>query len=132
MTQGGFDLARRRSPTLTDAELRLMDILWEKGASRVSDVVEALPRRLSLAYSTVLTTLRILERKGYVRHEKLGRAFVYHPLVGREEASRKAVRHLLSRFFDNSPELLVLNVLSNEEVDSAELKRLKKLVEESR
>ncbi len=124
-------MARRRSPTLTDAELRLMDILWEKGASTVSDVVEALPRRLSLAYSTVLTTLRILERKGYVTHEKHGRAFVYHPVVGRKEASRKAVRHLLSRFFDNSPELLVLNVLENEEIDSAELKRLKKMVEES-
>ncbi len=124
-------MARRRSPTLTDAELRLMDILWEKGASTVSDVVEALPRRLSLAYSTVLTTLRILERKGYVTHEKHGRAFVYHPVVGRKEASRKEVRHLLSRFFDNSPELLVLNVLENEEIDSAELKRLKKMVEES-
>ncbi len=124
-------MARRRSPTLTDAELRLMDILWENGASTVSDVVEALPRRLSLAYSTVLTTLRILERKGYVTHEKHGRAFVYHPVVGRKEASRKAVRHLLSRFFDNSPELLVLNVLENEEIDSAELKRLKKMVEES-
>ncbi len=124
-------MARRRSPTLTDAELRLMDILWEKGASTVSDVVEALPRRSPLAYSTVLTTLRILERKGYVTHQKHGRAFVYHPVVGRKEASRKAVRHLLSRFFDNSPELLVLNVLENEEIDSAELKRLKKMVEES-
>ena len=124
-------MARRQSPTLTDAELRLMDILWEKGASTVSDVVEALPPRLSLAYSTVLTTLRILERKGYVTHEKHGRAFVYHPVVGRKEASRKEVRHLLSRFFDNSPELLVLNVLENEEIDSAELKRLKKMVEES-
>ena len=124
-------MARRRSPTLTDAELRLMDILWERGASTVNDVVEALPRGLSLAYSTVLTTLRILEQKGYVKHEKHGRAFVYHPVVGRKEASRKAVRHLLSRFFDNSPELLVLNVLENEEIDSAELKRLKKMVEES-
>ncbi len=124
-------MARRRSPTLTDGELRLMDILWERGASTVNDVVEALPQRLSLAYNTVLTTLRILEKKGYVEHVKQGRAFVYHTVVGRDEASRKAVRHLLSRFFDNSSELLVLNVLSNEEIDSAELKRLKKLVEES-
>lgn len=124
-------MARRRSSTLTDAELRLMDILWERGASTVSDVVDALPRRSSLAYSTVLTTLRILEKKGYVEHVKEGRAFVYHPVVGREEASHKAVRHLLSRFFDDSPELLVLNVLSNEEIDPAELERLKKLVEES-
>jgi predicted transcriptional regulator len=109
-----------------------MDVLWAKGASTVTEVVKALPRRPALAYSTVLTTLRILEQKGYVNHEKRGRAFVYHPVVGRKEASRKAVRYILSRFFDNSPELLVLNVLENEELDAAELRRLKKMVEESK
>ena len=124
-------MPRRRSPTLTDAELRLMEILWEKGTATVNDVVEALPRTRALAYSTVLTTLRILERKGYVGHEKQGRAFVYHPVVDRNQASRNAVNYIVSRFFDNSPELLVLNVLENERIDPAELERLKKLVEES-
>ena len=76
-------------------------------------------------------TLRILEEKGYLRHTKEGRAFVYHPVVDRSEASRSAVRHLLQRFFDNSPELLVLNVLKDERMDAGELKRLKKLIEES-
>jgi len=124
-------MPRRRSPTLTDAELRLMDILWEKGSATVGDVVDALPLRQSLAYSTVLTTLRILEQKGYVRHEKLGRAFVYHPVVNRKQASQNAVQYVLSRFFDNSPELLLLNVLENENIDPLELERLKTLVSES-
>jgi predicted transcriptional regulator len=122
---------RRRSPTLTDAELRLMEILWEKGTATVNDVVEALPEEQALAYSTVLTTLRILEQKGYVGHEKRGRAFVYHPVVDRNQASRSAVDYIVSRFFDNSPELLVLNVLENDKIDPAELERLKKLVEET-
>jgi len=124
-------MPRRRSPTLTDAELRLMDILWGRGPATVSDVVDALPTRQSLAYSTVLTTLRILEQKGYVRHEKHGRAFVYHPVVNRKQASQNAVQYILSRFFDNSPELLLLNVLENENIDPLELERLKTLVSES-
>jgi len=124
-------MPRRRSPTLTDAELRLMDILWGRGPATVSDVVDALPMRPSLAYSTVLTTLRILEQKGYVRHEKHGRAFVYHPVVNRKQASQNAVQYILSRFFDNSPELLLLNVLENENIDPLELERLKTLVSES-
>jgi predicted transcriptional regulator len=108
-----------------------MDILWERGPATVGDVVEALPKQQSLAYSTVLTTLRILEQKGYVRHEKQGRAFVYHPIVNRKQASQNAVQYVLSRFFENSPELLLLNVLENENIDPAELERLKTLVVES-
>ena len=124
-------MPRKRSPTLTDAELRLMEILWDRGSATVSDVVDAIPEQQALAYSTVLTTLRILEQKGYIEHEKEGRAFVYRPIVDRDQASHSAVRFVLSRFFDNSPELLLLNVLENEEMDREELNRLKKLVEES-
>ena len=79
-------MARKKSPHLTDAELRLMDVLWEKASATVSDVADSLPNNPALAYSTVLTTLRILENKGFVRHTKEGRAFVYHPVVGREQA----------------------------------------------
>lgn len=108
-----------------------MDILWEKGAATVGEVVEALPRRLSLAYSTVLTTLRILEQKGYVRHGRRGRAFVYRPVVDRGQAQRRAIRYVVSRFFEGSPELLVLNVLEHERIDADELKRLRRMIEES-
>jgi predicted transcriptional regulator len=125
-------LARKRSPNLTEAELRLMDVLWERGSATVADVAEALPKDLGLAYNTVLTTLRILEDKGYLAHSKSdeGRAFVYRPVVGRQEAGRNAVRYLVSRFFRNSPELLVLNLLEDEELKEPELRRIRQLLAE--
>jgi predicted transcriptional regulator len=120
-------MARKQSITLTEAELPIMEIIWTKGSAGVTDVVAGLPDS-QVAYNTVLTTLRILERKGYVRHTKEGRAFVYHPVVERGEASRKAVRNLMKRFFQDSPELLILNVLKDEQLDQKELDRLKKLI----
>ena len=124
-------MARPKSPTLTEAELRLMDVLWKKETATVGDVVGALPGTAPLAYSTVLTTLRILERKGYVTHEKEGRAYVYEPVVGREEARKSVVRYMMSRFFNNSPEALMLNIVENEAVDGDVLDRLKRMVDES-
>jgi len=125
-------LARKKSPNLTEAELRLMDVIWEKGQATVGEVAEALPAELGLAYNTVLTTLRILEEKGYLRHTKAkeGRAFVYEAVVGREEAGRSAVRYLVSRFFRNSPELLVLNLLEDEELSAKEVRRIRALLAE--
>jgi predicted transcriptional regulator len=123
---------RKKSLHLTDAELRLMDVLWAKGKATVSDVVEGLPEDIPLAYSTVLTTLRILENKGYIRHTKEGRAFVYQPVVDREEARERAVKHLLRRFFENSPELLMLNLIESTKIDAKELQRLRKRIEEDK
>jgi predicted transcriptional regulator len=124
-------VARKKSPTLTEAELRLMEIIWEQGEATVASVVEALAASEPLAYSTVLTTMRILEQKGYLAHRQEGRAFVYHPIVGRGEARRSAVRHLLKSFFDGSPEMLVLNVIDEERLDMGELERLRGLVDEA-
>ncbi len=123
-------MARKKSPNLTEAELRLMDVVWEKGEATVSEVAEALPRDLGLAYNTVLTTMRILEEKGFLRHTKSkeGRAFLYRAVVGRDEASRTALRYLVSRFFRNSPELLVLNLLEDEELSRKELGRIRALL----
>jgi len=123
-------LARKKSSGLTDAELRLMEVIWERGQATVSDVVDDLPKSVPLAYSTVLTTLRILETKGYLRHTKEGRAFIYRPVVGREQARASAVKHLLGRFFENSPELLMLNLLESSQVAPEELKRLRERIEE--
>jgi predicted transcriptional regulator len=124
-------MARKKSANLTDAELKLMDILWERGSATVSDVVDDLPKNPPLAYSTVLTTMRILENKGYVRHTKEGRAFIYHPLVAREQARESAVTHLLGKFFENSPELLMLNLIEGKKIDATELKRLRQRIEEA-
>ncbi|MFZ0419292.1 MAG: BlaI/MecI/CopY family transcriptional regulator [Candidatus Sulfotelmatobacter sp.] len=121
----------RKSPTLTEAELRLMEVLWQKGPATVQQVVQDLPEKAPLAYNSVLTTIRILEKKGYVKHVKDGRAYVYTPLVERQEATRSEIRRLVNRFFGSSHELLVLNILKDESVDAAELKRLRKMLEGS-
>jgi predicted transcriptional regulator len=120
-----------KSATLTEAELRLMDVLWQHGPSTVQQVLEALPGKSPLAYNSVLTTIRILEKKGYVRHIKDGRAYIYRALVEREEASRSEIRHLAHRFFQNSHEMLVLNILEERGVDFEELNRLRQLLEQT-
>lgn len=119
----------RKSPTLTEAELRLMEVLWEHGPATVHQLREGLPGKPALAYNSVLTTIRILEKKGYVQHLKDGRAHVYQPLVGRKEATRSEVRNLVGRFFKNSHELLVLNLIQDSSIDVEELKRLRNLLE---
>ncbi|MGA2754411.1 MAG: BlaI/MecI/CopY family transcriptional regulator [Terracidiphilus sp.] len=115
----------RKSNTLTEAELRLMKILWRRGESAVTDLVEALPEGEQLAYNSVLTTIRILEQKGYVEHRQEGRAFVYRPCVAEHEASNSEVRNVLNRFFGNSREKLVLSLLGDEGISTEELDRLK-------
>ena len=121
-------MPRRRSITLTEAELRLMRLLWVRGESTVADLVRALPEGTELAYTSVLTTVRVLETKGYVRHREDGRAFVYTACVAEEEASRSEVKHLLSRFFGNSREQLLLSLLGDGEVSADELRRLKQAI----
>jgi predicted transcriptional regulator len=125
-------LPPRKSSTLTEAELRLMEVLWQKGPATVQQVQQDLPDKTPLAYNSVLTTIRILEKKGYVKHVKDGRAYVYTPLVEREEATRSEIRRLVNRFFGSSHELLVLNILKDESVDAAELKHLRKRLEGSK
>jgi predicted transcriptional regulator len=115
----------KKSITLTEAELRLMKILWLRGESVVNDLVAAIPDGETLAYNSVLTTVRILEQKGYVEHRQEGRAFVYRACVAEQEASRSEVRHVLNRFFGNSHERLLLSLLGDEEISPAELLRLK-------
>ena len=105
-----------------------MRVLWHRGEGTVADVVDGLPRKPAIAYNTVQTLLRILESKGYVGHEKRGRAFVYKPLVDQRAARRTALSHLLKGFFDDSPSLLVLNVLDDERIDDEDLNRLRDLI----
>jgi len=120
----------KKSITLTEAELRLMKILWKRGESGVSDLVAAMPDGEPLAYNSVLTTVRILEQKGYVEHRQEGRAFVYWPCVAEQEASRSEVRHVMNRFFGNSRERLLLSLL-DEEISPAELQRLKAAINDA-
>jgi BlaI family transcriptional regulator, penicillinase repressor len=122
------NVARKKSPTLTEAELRLMEVLWQKRKATVAEVAEALPPP-PLAYNTVLTTMRILEQKGYVQHQEEGRAYVYEPLVEREDAAKNAVGLLLQRFFGNKSAALALRLVEEERPSDDELARLKALIE---
>ncbi len=119
------------SITLTEAELRLMRLLWQRGESAVADLVAALsgdPQAATLAYTSVLTTVRILEQKGYVTHRQEGRAFLYTPCVAEHEASRSEIKHVLQRFFGNSRERLLLSLLGDDDITTEELERLKQAI----
>jgi predicted transcriptional regulator len=125
-------MPRKKSIDLTQAELRLMQVIWQKRKATVPEVIEALDETPAPAYNTVLTTMTILERKGYLRHTepKVGRAFVYHPVVSRRKASGNAVRNLLSRFFGGSAEALILNLIEDKKLSEAELKRVREFLRE--
>jgi predicted transcriptional regulator len=114
---------------LTDGELKLMRVLWKQGPSTVAAVVDAVADASPPAYNTVQTMMRILERKGFVSHRKSGRAFVFETLVDESHARKNAIRHVLDRFFDNSPGSLVLSLLEHGDVPDAELLRLRELIQ---
>jgi len=105
-----------------------MNALWQKGPGTVQQVLDWLPEKPPLAYNSVLTTVRVLEKKGYVRHLKDGRAHVYQPLIDQKEATRSEIRHLVGRFFKNSHEALLLNILRDEEINEGEVQRLREML----
>ena len=116
----------RQSETLTEAELRVMKVLWVRGSGTVQQVLDSIEEKPTLAYNSILTTIRILERKGYLKHIKDGRAYIYAPVVQQQEATRSEIRHLVGRFFKNSHEDLVLNILEDQGIEPEELTRLRK------
>jgi len=118
----------KREVIFTERELDVMDILWQKGSGTVGEVRDRIQD--DLAYTTVLTILRTLEEKGYVGHEAEGRAYRYHPLVGREEAQESHVQRLLRKLFAGSPELLMTQLVSDRDLSKDELSRLRSLLDE--
>jgi len=121
-------MARKPSRTLTEAEYRLMDVLWEKGTATVAEIHGVLGEP-PIAYTTALSTMTILERKGFVKHRTQGKANVYKPIVDRDAARRNVVDFMLSRFFNDSPQALMLNLLQSETISAAEVQRLQALLE---
>ncbi len=124
-------MSRKKALILTDHELRLMEILWSRERATVADVVNALAPP-SLAYSTVLTTLRTLEQKGYIAHEEEGRAYVYHTLVARRAAAKSATQHLLDRFFGNSAGDLAVALLDGAPLSDADVVKIERILAQRR
>ncbi|HEX5222904.1 MAG TPA: BlaI/MecI/CopY family transcriptional regulator [Verrucomicrobiae bacterium] len=122
-------MPRKKNLTLTNAEHRIMEVIWAKGSATVADVVEAL--KGEDAYTTILTLMRILKDKGYLSSRKEGRAFVFVPRVDRHTVAKKAVNQLLSKFFAGSPSELVLSFLREEELTPAELDEIKRKIMDS-
>lgn len=115
-------------PTFTDRELDIMRVLWERGSATVAEVRDQLEDEL--AYTTVLTMLRVLEEKGHVRHEEEGRAHRYYPLVERQRAESSAVERLLTRLFHDSPERLLTHLVSDKRLSEREIRRMRDLLDE--
>lgn len=124
-------MPRKPSETLTEAELRIMRVLWRRGSGTVQQILDALEEKPPLAYNSVLTTIRVLEKKGYVEHSKDGRAHIYLPVVEQQEAQRSEIRHLAGRFFRNSHDALVLNILEDRGISPKELARLRQMLDRS-
>ena len=125
-------MARRRSVPLTEAEQRLMEIVWSAGPATVGHIVEAIPEAERPAYNTVQTIMKILERKGYVEHRAEGRAFVYQAVVDRDAAARTALSHLMQRFFGGSPRALALNLIEGDHLTEDELDELQHTIKRAK
>jgi predicted transcriptional regulator len=119
-------MPRKKATMLTNAEHRIMEVIWARGSATVAEVVEALQGKD--AYTTILTLMRILKAKGYLSTRKEGRAHVFTPRVDRNAAARKAVHQLLSKFFSGSPSELVLTFLREEELTAKELDAIKQKI----
>lgn len=118
-------MPKPKSDVLTEAEQRIMRVLWEKGEASVRDVTDALTTSYPVAYNTVLTLLRILTDKDYVAPRQDGRAFIYKPTVSRAEARSRALRKMVSTFFEGSPTELAQHLIRNETLSADELQSLK-------
>ena len=114
--------------SFTDRELDIMSVLWDRGPSTVAEVRARLAD--DLAHNTVLTILRILEDKGYVRHEEDGRAHRYHPLVAREAAGESALRRIVDKMFGGSDALLLSHLVRDPKLDRDEIKRLRRMLDQ--
>jgi predicted transcriptional regulator len=115
--------------SFTDRELDVMTVLWDMGSATVAEVRDRLPDEL--AYTTVLTVLRTLEDKGHVGHEEEGKAHRYRPLVERQQAGQSAIARLMSTVFRGAPELLLTQLVSDRTLSEAELKRLRKVLDDT-
>jgi BlaI family penicillinase repressor len=117
---------------LTRQELQIMKVVWERGAATVKEVCDVISQRKATAYTTILTLMGILEEKGALIHSRSGRAYLYKPLLTRQQATRNQVHDLVTRFFDGKPEKLIADLLENEVNAAEQLGSAKNLLEAAR
>ena len=124
-------MARPVSSTLTDSERRILEVLWKKKEASVREVADELSRSKPVAYTTVLTMFKVLDKKGLVHHRTEGRAFIYSAAISRSEARRQALENLLRSFFNDSPSVLAQHLIEEHDMDADELAALQKRVDDA-
>ncbi|MDR6094727.1 BlaI/MecI/CopY family transcriptional regulator [Stenotrophomonas sp. SORGH_AS_0321] len=124
-------MARPVSSTLTDSERRILEVLWKKKEASVREVADELSRSKPVAYTTVLTMFKVLDKKGLVHHRSEGRAFIYSAAISRGEARRQALENLLRSFFNDSPTVLAQHLIEEHDMDADELAALQKRVDDA-
>jgi predicted transcriptional regulator len=121
---------RPSSATLTPQELELMKIVWQKGQATVRDVYETLLEHRKIAYTTVMTMMRVLEKKGYVKTHRVNRAFVYRPTRPERQVVRSMVREFVDRVFNGSAQPLLVHLVEDRRLSPKELEELERLIHE--
>jgi BlaI family transcriptional regulator, penicillinase repressor len=122
-------MARPVSTTPTDAERAILEVLWKKKEASVREVTDELSKKKPVAYTTVLTMFKILDKKGLVSHRTEGRAFIYSAAISRTEARTQALENLLKQFFNGSPNVLAQHLVNEHDMDVDELKALQEKVD---
>jgi len=123
-------MARPSSKYPTELELEILKVLWRDGPSSVRDVRDALADFRDLAYTSVMTIMTIMTRKGYLRRSRNGKSYTYRASVGEDRVTRGMLGDLVDRVFDGSAAAAMVNLLETGDIDDAELEKLRKLIDE--
>lgn len=122
-------MARRASRIPTELELEILKILWRDGSSTVRHVRAELAGNRALAHTTVITTMKVMIQKGYLRRSKENKKFLYEPVLPKEMVEKKVVGDVLGRVFDGSPMAMMLNILDSAEIEKSDLKSLREYID---
>lgn len=120
-----------KSPRPSDLELQVLTVLWERGPSSVRAVMEAMPDGKERAYTTVLSVMQVMEKKGLLAHTVQGQANIYHPLVKRQQVLRPLMKELLRNVFGGSPAVALQSLLDSGRVSDAELAEIRQVIQQA-
>ena len=120
---------KKRSEFLTEVELELMTLLWDRGEGTVRDVLASLGPERPLAYTSAATMLRIMDEKGFVKSEKRGKTFVYRPALTKDDYQAKSLRNLSDKLFDGTPATMVARLVNDDGLTDDALKEIRALLD---
>jgi BlaI family penicillinase repressor len=123
-------MARPKQPGLTENELDVMKVLWTKAPLKVAEILERVERKPKPAYTSLLTLVQAMERKGYIAHEQDGKAYSYFPKLMQKHFRTSEIKRVAKRLFDGSPFALAVNLVKDEHLSDAEVKELRRLLGE--